>query len=106
MLLRGAPKGSNPKKVAWATFVCPCAAAATASSTNYAWRGRLRGGHSAGGLDQAFAWLERAYRQKDAWLWTIKLDQVDPLLKDFARDTRFAHLLRKMNCKRLGNSSS
>jgi TolB-like protein/DNA-binding winged helix-turn-helix (wHTH) protein len=49
------------------------------------------------GLDQAFTWLERAYHQKDTWLWTIKLDQVDPLLKDFAHDSRFADFLRKMN---------
>ena len=48
-------------------------------------------------LDDAFTWLERAYRQKDADLWTIKLNQVDPLLKDFARDPRFAAFLHKMN---------
>ena len=48
-------------------------------------------------LDQAFTWLEQAYRQKDADLWSIKLNQVDPLLKDFARDPRFAAFLRKMN---------
>jgi len=48
-------------------------------------------------LDDAFTWLERAYRQKDADLWSIKLNQVDPLLRDFARDPRFAAFLRKMN---------
>jgi len=50
-----------------------------------------------GELDQAFTWLERAYRQKDSDLWTIKLAQGDPLLKDFAHDPRFAAFLRKMN---------
>ena len=48
-------------------------------------------------LDDAFTWLERAYRQKDADLWSIKLNQADPLLKDFAHDPRFAAFLRKMN---------
>jgi TolB-like protein/DNA-binding winged helix-turn-helix (wHTH) protein len=49
-----------------------------------------------GELDQAFIWLDRAYRQKDPWLWTIKLDQLDPLLRDFSHDPRFADFLRKM----------
>jgi TolB-like protein/Tfp pilus assembly protein PilF len=47
-------------------------------------------------LDQAFMWLERAYGQRDAGLWMIKLDQVHPLLRDFAQDPRFAAFLRKM----------
>jgi hypothetical protein len=41
-------------------------------------------------------WLERAYGQRDTDLWTIKLDQVHPLLRDFAQDPRFAAFLRKM----------
>ena len=48
-------------------------------------------------LDQAFAWLERAYRQKDPSLCAVKSSQADPLLKRFARDPRFAAFLRKMN---------
>jgi hypothetical protein len=48
-------------------------------------------------LNDAFTWLERAYRQKDPDLWSIKLNQADPLLKDFAHDPRFAAFLRKMN---------
>jgi TolB-like protein/Flp pilus assembly protein TadD len=48
-------------------------------------------------LDQAFTWLDRAYRQKDSDLWSIKLNQVDPLLTNFAHDPRFAAFLRKMN---------
>lgn len=50
-----------------------------------------------GQLDQAFTWLERAYRQKDALVCWIKSTQGDPLLKDFAHDPRFASFLRKMN---------
>ena len=48
-------------------------------------------------LDLAFMWLERAYAQRDAGLWTIKLGQGDPLLKDLGHDPRFAVFLRKMN---------
>jgi TolB-like protein len=48
-------------------------------------------------LDEAFAWLDRAYRQKDSDLWNIKPVQVDPLMKTFAGDPRFAAFLRKMN---------
>jgi TolB-like protein/DNA-binding winged helix-turn-helix (wHTH) protein len=48
-------------------------------------------------LDQAFVWLDRAYRQRDSDLWTIKLDQGNPLLNDYAKDPRFTALLRKMN---------
>jgi len=48
-------------------------------------------------LDEAFAWLDRAYRQKDADLWNIKPVQVDPLMKAFVLDPRFTTFLRKMN---------
>jgi TolB-like protein len=47
-----------------------------------------------GDRDQAFAWLERAYAQKDIFLWTAKSD---PLLKSLERDARFKAFLRKMN---------
>lgn len=48
-------------------------------------------------LDQAFAWLECAYRQKDPSLTFLKGAQADPLLYSFAHDSRFAAFLRKMN---------
>ena len=47
-----------------------------------------------GERDQAFAWLERAYQQKDSGLYLIKLDQ---LLKRLADDPRYPDFLRKMN---------
>jgi adenylate cyclase len=48
-------------------------------------------------LDLAFTWLERAYSERDVALVGLKGSQVDPLLKDFAHDPRFAAFLRKMN---------
>ena len=48
-------------------------------------------------LDEAFAWLDRAYRQKDADLWNIKPVQADPLMKTFTHDPRFGAFLRRMN---------
>jgi serine/threonine protein kinase/tetratricopeptide (TPR) repeat protein len=50
----------------------------------YAYRGQI---------DQAFDWLERAYRQRDAGLLSLK---GDPLLKNIERDPRYKALLRKM----------
>jgi adenylate cyclase len=44
--------------------------------------------------DQAFAWLERAYRQKDSGLYLIK---ADPFFKNFNGDPRYKAFLRKMN---------
>jgi adenylate cyclase len=44
--------------------------------------------------DEAFAWLERAYRQKDTGLYLIKVDMVLARLKS---DPRYAAFLRKMN---------
>jgi TolB-like protein len=44
--------------------------------------------------DQAFAWLERAYAQKDSKLYYLK---GDPLLKGLESDPRYSALLRKMN---------
>ena len=46
---------------------------------------------------QEFAWLDRAYRQKDADLWNIKPVQADPLMKTFTHDPRFGAFLRRMN---------
>ena len=51
----------------------------------HAWRGEK---------DQAFEWLERAYRQRDGGLATIKYD---PLLASLRSDVRFTTLLKKMN---------
>jgi TolB-like protein/Flp pilus assembly protein TadD len=51
----------------------------------YAFRGRK---------DEAFKWLDRAYAQKDIWLWTIK---GDPLLKNLQAEPRYKAFLRKMN---------
>jgi TolB-like protein/Flp pilus assembly protein TadD len=47
-----------------------------------------------GQKDQAFIWLDRAYAQKDIWLWTIK---GDPLLKSLRAEPRYKAFLRKMN---------
>ena len=46
-----------------------------------------------GDLDQAFAWLERAYRQRDSDLPFVK---VDPLMKNIQKDPRFHDLLIKL----------
>lgn len=51
----------------------------------YAWRGEP---------EQAFAWLERAYRQRDGGLSNIL---IDPAFARMRRAPRFAALLRKMN---------
>jgi hypothetical protein len=47
-----------------------------------------------GHKDEAFNWLDRAYTQKDTWLWSIK---GDPLLKNLEADPRYNAFLRKMN---------
>jgi TolB-like protein/Flp pilus assembly protein TadD len=47
-----------------------------------------------GEIEQAFAWLDRAYRQKDVALYRVK---GDPLLKNLEPDPRYKALLRKMN---------
>jgi len=46
-----------------------------------------------GESDKAFAWLDRAYRQRDGALTLVK---VDPLLDNLRRDPRYADLLREM----------
>ena len=46
-----------------------------------------------GEIDQAFIWLDRAYRQKDVALYRIK---GDPLLKKLEPDARYKTFLRKM----------
>jgi len=51
----------------------------------YAWRGEK---------DKAFEWLERAYRQLDGGLASIK---IDPLFASLRTDPRFTALLRKLN---------
>jgi TolB-like protein/Tfp pilus assembly protein PilF len=47
-----------------------------------------------GEMDQAFTWLDRAYRQKDVMLYRIK---GDPLLRSLEPDARHREFLRKMN---------
>ena len=44
--------------------------------------------------DQAFAWLERAYRQQESALISII---GEPLLKNLVADPRYKTFLRKMN---------
>jgi TolB-like protein/Tfp pilus assembly protein PilF len=48
----------------------------------------------AGQRDQALSWLDRAYAQKDFFLWTIK---DDPLFRNLEREPRYAAFLRRMN---------
>ncbi len=43
--------------------------------------------------DAAFAWLDRAYAQKDEDLYIFK---GDPLYRNVARDPRYTAFLRKM----------
>jgi tetratricopeptide (TPR) repeat protein len=45
-------------------------------------------------LDEAFAWLDRAYIQKDVELYWIR---GDPLLKNLEGDAQYKAFLRKMN---------
>jgi TolB-like protein/DNA-binding winged helix-turn-helix (wHTH) protein len=44
--------------------------------------------------DEAFAWLDRAYQQRDGGLTYVK---VDPLLKNLRHDPRYSALLNKMH---------
>jgi tetratricopeptide (TPR) repeat protein len=46
-----------------------------------------------GDKERAFAWLERAYQQRDAGLSGVR---IDPLLRSLHEDGRFAALLRQM----------
>ena len=70
--------------------------ALAALETNYA---DSRAGHIASvyacrkQLDRAFAWLDRAYRQRDGWLPLIK---ADPCVKNLEPDPRYKVLLRKL----------
>ena len=45
-------------------------------------------------LDKAFAWFDRAYRQHDGWLVSIKLD---PCARNLRSDSRYKTLLAKLN---------
>jgi TolB-like protein/predicted Zn-dependent protease len=47
-----------------------------------------------GERDKAFAWLDMAFKQKDAFLWFIK---ADPLLKNLESDPSYKAFLHKMN---------
>jgi tetratricopeptide (TPR) repeat protein len=46
-----------------------------------------------GELDKSFAWLERAYKQRDPGVSSVK---ADPLLKNLRHDPRYFELLKKM----------
>ena len=47
-----------------------------------------------GDHELALQWLERAYQQKDGYLWNIV---GEPLFKNLADDPRYKAFLRKMN---------
>ncbi len=47
-----------------------------------------------GQKEEAFAWLERAYDERDSWMDYLRLD---PRLDGLRSDPRFADLLRRMN---------
>jgi adenylate cyclase len=47
-----------------------------------------------GQKDRAFSWLDKAYAQKDIFLWSIK---GDPFFKNLEGDPRYKAFLRKMN---------
>jgi hypothetical protein len=47
-----------------------------------------------GELEQAFAWLDRAYNQRDSGLYLIK---ADPFFGKLKGDPRYKAFLRKMN---------
>jgi TolB-like protein/Tfp pilus assembly protein PilF len=47
-----------------------------------------------GRRDQAFSWLDRAYAQKDIFLWAIK---GNPFLRNLEDEPRFKLFLRRMN---------
>lgn len=46
-----------------------------------------------GQKEEAFAWLERAYEQRDSWMDYLALD---PRLDGLHSDPRFADLLRRL----------
>jgi adenylate cyclase len=47
-----------------------------------------------GESDEAFKWLERAYAQKEVYLYTVKFSQS---LRSLAADPRYKAFLKKMN---------
>jgi tetratricopeptide (TPR) repeat protein len=50
-----------------------------------------------GNRDQAFAWLERSYEQREVTLLWIRLCTVDPACKQLSSDPRFQDVVRRMN---------
>lgn len=49
---------------------------------------------SCGQREQAFLWLEKAYREHDSWLIFLKTDL---LFEKLRSDPRFHELVRRMN---------
>jgi hypothetical protein len=47
-----------------------------------------------GEKDQAFAWLDKAYEERDSWMNYLKLD---PRLDSLHSDQRFVDLVHRMN---------
>jgi hypothetical protein len=47
-----------------------------------------------GESDEAMQWLERAFAQKDPWLFQIKFNR---LMKNLEADPRYKAFLRKLN---------
>jgi hypothetical protein len=56
---------------------------------------------SRGDLDQAFEWLDQAYRQRDGGF--LKLTS-NPLLQNLRRDARLQEILRKLKLERRLNN--
>lgn len=50
-----------------------------------------------GEIDKAFAWMDRAYQQRDRGLLVVKSDC---LIKNLRQDPRYTELLKKMHLSR------
>ncbi|UCH10910.1 MAG: hypothetical protein JSU61_03220 [Fidelibacterota bacterium] len=48
----------------------------------------------AGEMDQAFLWMEKAYEQRDPWIYGLKVGPLWDILRD---DPRYDDLMRRMN---------
>jgi tetratricopeptide (TPR) repeat protein len=50
-----------------------------------------------GDNDRAFAWLEKAYQQRDFNVRYVRYCTVDPACKQLSSDPRYTDLVRRMN---------